>query len=271
MNSFFTLIYIVPSRFSGEKIAVGILANIHGIPHFGLSDRKLSFALTGCSVELKAAIRRGFRFMEFDVNKIKRGEEALSLFDPPYAKKCLKELAEKKRGIVHYSDLFEVDLSTTAKGDAFEKLYKKFMGEPYRAKSVKQKEPNFKARFKSYISSNRKFADFEYNYKLQANSFPFIYKDMTVDLCRKSNYYTLFYTIDFSKSIQTIQGNISKFRTIVQSLQQVSTIEGLSAGRYYMVYESTSSSSKLALINAIKGEKNTGYDIIRMTEILDKI
>jgi hypothetical protein len=269
MTSFFTLIYIVPNRFSEEKITVGILANLNGIPHFGLSDKRLSFALQGFSSALKADVRKGFRFMDLDVNKIKRGEEALSLFDPPYSKKLLKELSKKKRGVIHYSDLFEVENHKASKNE-FERLFEKFIGEPFQPKSTKKKIPNFNARFKDYVSS-KKFADFEYSYKLKANNFPFIYRDLTVDLCRKSNFFTVFYTIDFSKSIQTIQVNISRFRLIVQSLQQVSTNEGLSSGRYYMVYESTSSQSKIALINSIRNEKNLGYKIIRMTEMKDKV
>lgn len=265
MSQFFTLIYIVPNRFSEEQITVGLLANLDGIPHFAASERKLNFALSGFSSELKSRIKKGFRYMDLDVNKIKRGEEALSLFDPPYSKRLLKELAHKKRGVVRYSDVFELNGPVE-----FKKLYRKFIGEDYEPTTSKKKAPNFKARFKEYIAG-KKFADFDYNFKLKANDYPFIYKDMTVDLCRKSNYYTVFYTIDFSKSIQTIQTNISRFRMIVQSLQQVSASEGLSSGRYYMVYESTSARSKLALINAIKSEKNLGYKIIRMTEMKDKV
>lgn len=265
MSHFFTLIYIVPNRFSAEQITVGILANLDGIPHFASSERKLNFALTGFSSELKSRIKKGFRYMNLDVNKIKRGEEALSLFDPPYSKRLLKELSYKKRGVVQYSDVFELSDSVE-----FKKLYRKFIGEDYEPLAAKKKAPNFKARFKEYITG-KKFADFDYNFKLKANDYPFIYKDMTVDLCRKSNYYTVFYTIDFSKSIQTIQTNISRFRMIVHSLQQVSEAEGLSSGRYYMVYESTSARSKLSLIEAIKSEKNMGYKMIRMTEMKDKV
>lgn len=267
MNSFFTLIYIVTNRFSDEKIAVAILANLDGIPHFSFSERKLNFALQSFSTEMRTAIRRSFRLMDFDVNKIRRGEEALSLFDPPYAKRLLKELSTKKRGVIQYSDLFEVE---PAKKVAFEKLYKKFLGEECVERMVKRKKANFKTRFKEYTSTKR-FQDFTYNYKLKANAYPYIYKDMYVDLCRKENFYTVFYMIDFSKSIQTIQVNISRFRMIVQSLQQQSLKEGLSSGRYYLVYESTSSKSKLNLVNAIKAERNMGYEIIRMTEMKDKV
>ncbi|NOQ74419.1 MAG: hypothetical protein GQ574_20585 [Crocinitomix sp.] len=269
MNNFFTLIYIVPNRFSEEKITVGILANLDGIPYFGLSDKRLAFALQGFTSELRTDVRKGFRYMDLDVNKINRGEEALSLFDPPYSKKLLKELSRKKRGVIQYSDLFELTQEKQSKTD-FDRLFKKFIGEDYLQKTIKKKTPNFNARFKEYVSS-KKFADFDYNYKLKANNFPYIYRDLTVDLCRKSNYFTVFYTIDFSKSIQTIQVNISRFRLIVQSLQQVSANEGLSSGRYYLVYESTSSQSKLALINSIRNEKNLGYNIIRMTEMKDKV
>ncbi len=268
MQSFFTLIYVVMNRFSDEKIVVGVLANLDGIPHFAYADRKLAFALRNSSAAFKASVRKSFRLMDFDINKIKRGEEALSLFDAPYSKRLLKELTHKKRGIIQYSDLFE---AKTGGNLAFDKLYKKFVGEEVPVtQKAKRSAVNFKARFKEFVNTDR-FKTFTYNFKLRANNYPYIYKDMSVDLLRKTSYYTVFYIIDFSKSVQTIQVNISRFRMIVQSLQQQSAKEGLSSGRYYMVYESTSSQSKLDLITAIKKEQNMGYEIIRMTEMKDKV
>lgn len=268
MESFFTLLYLVPNRFSEEKIVVGILANIGGIPHFAYSDKKLNFGLASFGLELKAAIKKSFRLMDFDVNKIRRGEESLSLFDAPFSRKLLKELSHKKRGVIQYSDLFELHINRIQID--FEKLYEKFVGESLIVRTQKKKKVNFRTRFKEY-TKHKKFVDFEKNYKLKANNYPFIYNDMTVDLLRKSTYYTVFYTLDFSLSLQSIQNNISKFRMIVQSLQQQSDIEGLSAGRYYLVYESTTVRSKLDLLNAIREERNSGYELIRMTEMKDKV
>ena len=272
MNCFFTLIYCVPNRFSDEKIAVGILMNIEGIPYFSVSERKLNFAMSGMSAELKAAVSKGFYFLDWDVNKIRRGEETLSLFDPPYAKKLLKELAEKKRGVVQYSELIELDLEPkkVASSSIFNSLYEKFIGEVYQAKEPKKKGANFKTRIRQFTAT-KKFSDFEKNYKLSANDFPFIYKDIRVDLCRKDNFYTVFFAVDFSASLQTIQSKISQFRVIVQSLQQVSANEGLSSGRYYLVYESTTDHSRLQLINRLKEEPNLGFTLIRISEMTDKI
>ena len=94
---------------------------------------------------------------------------------------------------------------------------------------------------------------------------------MRVDLCRKDNFYTVFFAVDFSASLQTIQSKISQFRVIVQSLQQVSANEGLSSGRYYLVYESTTDHSRLQLINRLKEEPNLGFTLIRISEMTDKI
>lgn len=262
--TFFTIIYIRTNRFSNEQIAVGLLANIDGIPHFELSEKKLNFALKTCSSPLRKVIKKGFRYMDFDVNKIKRGEASLSLFDPPYARKLLKELSHKKRGVVQYSDLVELEKTVD-----FDRLFEKYIGMPNAGVKNTHKS-TFKSRFKEYIDAPR-FSGFETNYKLVANSYPFIYRDMTIDLCRKTNCFTVFHAVDFSRSVQTIQSHISRFRLIVQSLQQVSLKEGLGTGRYYMVYESTSAREKLNLIQAIRAEKNMGYQIIRMTEMKDYV
>lgn len=272
MNCFFTLIYIVPNRFSDEKISVAILMNLKGIPYFAMSDRKLNFALNHLSSQQKSAIRKGFYFLDWDVNKIRNGMETMSLFDAPYAKKILKSLTDKKRGIVQYSDLFEINIEDSKKNgeSIFESLFTKFIGDELRIKSVKKTAPNFKSRVKAF-TSNKKYADFEQNFKLTADKFPFIYQDVSVDLCRKTNYYTVFYSIDFASTIQTIQNKISQFRIIVQSLQQVSSKEGLSSGRYYLVYESISNSAKRDIINRLINEENLGFSLIRLSEMNDKI
>lgn len=272
MNCFFTLIYCVPNRFSDEKISVGILLNIDGVPYFAISDRKLNFAMNGMSAELKAALRKSFYYLDWDVNKIRRGEETFSLFDPPYAKKLLKELTAKKRGVIQYADLIELnkDLKKTDAESVFNSLYEKFLGESFQPKEAKRKTPNFKTRIRQYTAS-KKFSEFEQNYKLSANDFPFIYKDVRVDLCRKSNFYTVFYAVDFSASLQTIQSKISQFRVIVQSLQQISSNEGLGSGRYYLVYESTTDTTRLKLINRLKAEPNLGFSLIRISEMTDKV
>ncbi|WP_070136915.1 hypothetical protein [Crocinitomix algicola] len=267
MNRFFTLIYIVPNRFSEERIAVALLANLDGIPYFMYSEKKLNFAMNSFSAPLKAAVKKGFKYMDLDVNRINRGEEALSLFDQPFSKKLLKELTRKKRGVIQYSNLIEV--GENKNNIKAEQLFKKFIGVDY-VEKVTVKNSNFKTRFKEFVS-DRKFNDFTYNFKLEANNYPFIYKDMRVDLCRITGFYTVFYTLDFSKSLQTIQVHISRFRMIVQSLQQKSSDLGLSSGRYYLVYESTASKSQQDLIQTIRKEKQAGFEIIRMSEMKDKI
>lgn len=272
MNCFFTLIYLVPNRFSAEKIAVAILANIDGIPYFAASERKIAFATTGFSNELKLSLRKGFRYMDLDVNKIRRGEQALSLFDPPFAKKILAELAHKKRGVLVYSDLFEINQQNGSKtqNQLFDQLYRKFLQEDREIPASKPKSPSFKTRFRSF-TTQVKFKDFEANFVLQANVYPYIYSDVTIDLCRKSHFFTVFQTVDFSKTIQNIQNQVSQFRIIVQSLQQKSITEGLSTGRYYLIYEPPTNSAKLALLNALKEEKKVGFKMIRMSEIKDTL
>ena len=96
MTNFFTLIYIRTNRFSDEKFCVGVLANIEGIPYFGFSQRKLIVALGYVNKNLIKAIKRSFGLLENDVNKIIRGEEALSLFDLPYTKHILEKLKINK-------------------------------------------------------------------------------------------------------------------------------------------------------------------------------
>jgi hypothetical protein len=267
MKGFFTILYITSNRFSSEKIAIGILANINGIPHFHYSERKLNFALSRVSTHLKSGVKKGLRFMEFDVNKIKRGEETLDLFDPPFARKKLKELSLKKRGLLTYSELFELYDDKTI---SFDLLYAKMIGENIINAPKAALKSNLINQFR-LLSKDRKFAEFDRNFKLKANEFPYIYKDVSVHLMRLTSYYTVFYHIDFTSSINAIQNNLTKFRTIVQSLQQKALESGLSKGRFYLVYESTTNKAKQQLIAQIRREVNLGFELIRLSEMKDKV
>ena len=81
----------------------------------------------------------------------------------------------------------------------------------------------------------------------------------------------MFYTIDFTSSRITIQNNLAKFRTIITSLQLVSQAEGMGKGRYYLVYENASIKLNQELIEMVKIEKQSGFELIRMSEVKDKI
>ena len=119
MSNFFTLIYIKTNQFSDEKFCVGILANINNVPCFNFSKSKLKIALGYVNKDAGKSIKRSLSILKDDVKNVE-----LSIFDLPYSKKILNKLTLKKRGVVQYSELFEI----TSKVN-FDKLYKKFIGE----------------------------------------------------------------------------------------------------------------------------------------------
>ncbi len=268
MKSYFNLIYIATNRFSSEKICVGVLANIEGIPYLGVSDKKLNFSLSFVNAEMRTFIRKSFKLLDFDVNKIRRGEDTLSLFDQPYSQKILKELANKKRGIIQYSDVFELEKFDK---NLFEKLFKKFTGEIWEeSKKSKSNNLTFKKRFKTY-SADKRFTSFEKSFKLNPEEYSFIYKEIRVDLYRESNFLTIFMPLDIEQSVQTIQRNLSRFRLVIQSLKTYSENNGLGKGRYYLVYDSSKQKDKRELVSQIKSEISSGFELIRMSEMKDKV
>jgi len=262
MNNFFTLIYIKTNRFSEERFCVGVLANVDGAPYFGFSQTKLNVALTYVNKNIIKSIKRSFGLLENDVNKIIRGEEALSLFDLPYTKRILEKLTMKKRGVVQYSELFEMN-----KTPNFEKLYSKFIGEQWQLEKLKPKKEvmSFKKRFYTFVMSNQ-FLSFTSKYKLKPNNYPLIYTPLTVDLIKKDIQYTVYQTIDFSVSITTIQTTLNKFRLMRQSITQKSIKEGLKDPIFYLVYESQMDKKKSTLIDKIKSN-SVGFELVKMSEM----
>jgi hypothetical protein len=266
MLNYFTLIYIKTNRFSNERFCVGVLANIDGIPYFGYSKPKLNIALNYTNKESVKSIKRSFGILENDVNRIINGKEALSLFDMPYSKKVLDKLTLKKRGLVQYSELFEIK-----KPVIFSKLYVKFIGEEFKLNTGIPKKTviSLKKRLFTFVQSKR-YMSFKKRFKMTTDEFSSIYSPIIVDLVRKENCYTVFQTIDFSLSISTIQKELNKFRLIRQSFAQKSESEGMGKGRYYLVYEGQNNLDKRSLISKIK-ENSIGYELLRMCEMSDKL
>ena len=262
MTNFFSLIYIKTNRFSDEKFCIGILANFNEVPYFGYSISKLNVALNYVNKDMGKAIKRSFGLLENDVNKIIKGEEALSLFDMPYSKKILQKLTLKKRGVVQFSDIIEVKTAPD-----FEKLYAKFVGEPWLLSKKKTKVDvlPFKKRFYNFVSSNN-FLSYTAKYKMQPNKYPLIYTPLTVDLIKKDTHFIAYQTIDFSASLTTIQSTLNKFRLLRQSLNQKAKDEKLAEGKYFLVYESQADKSKIQLIEKIKNNSN-GFELILMSEM----
>ena len=262
MTNFFTLIYIKTNQFSDEKFCVGVLANIDGVPYFGFSQSKLKVALGYVNKNLIKAIKRSFGLLENDVNKIIRGEEGLSLFDLPYSKRILEKLTMKKRGVVQYSELFEVKRSPN-----FEKLYLKFVGESWQLDKTKSKKENntLKKRFQTFVSS-KNYQSYTLNYKLLPAEYPLILKPFVVDLIKKDSDYIVYQTIDFSLSTLTIQTTLNKFRLLRQSITQKSQEDNLKEPMFYLVYESQTDKIKDDLIKKVKLNSN-GFELIKMIEL----
>jgi hypothetical protein len=264
MINYFTLLYIKTNRFSDEKVCIGMLANFDGVPYFGYSSKKLNVALKFTNNRLNKSIKRSLSLLEQDVNKFIKGEEPLSLFDMPYSKKILEKLTLKKRGIVQYSDLKELSKSVD-----FSKLYKKYVADEWmlaQTKSIKDDLP-FKKRFFEFVNQ-KKFSSFNKKFKLIQAHFPNLIAPLTIDLIKCDKSYVAFKLIDLSSTVSSIQRNITQFKAIISTLNQKALADGLSKGRYYLVYEQNS--DKKELINKIQINESE-FQLIKLSEMLDKV
>lgn len=262
MTNFFTLVYIKTNRFSDEKFCVGVLANIDGIPYFGFSQSKLKIALSYVNKNLVKSINRSFGLLENDVNKILKGEEALSLFDMSYTKRILEKLTMKKRGVVQYSEIFEMKRTPN-----FEKLYSKFIGEDWQLDLSKSKigSVSLRKRFNVLVFS-KNYLSYSPSFKMLPSDYPVIIKPLTVDLIKKDTHYIVYQTIDFSLSISTIQSALNNFRLIRQSINKKSQEDGLENAVFYLVYESQVDKIKQKLIEKIKLDSNE-FSLMKMTNL----
>ncbi len=264
MTHFFTLLYIKTNRLSDEKICIGLLANFDGVPYFGYSTNKLNMALKFINNQLSKSIKRSLNLLEQDVNKFIKGEEPLSLFDMPYSKKILDKLVLKKRGVVQYSNLIEL-----TKPIQFEKLYKKYVADDWalsQSKNKKNEQP-FKKRFFEFVN-HKKFNGFDKKYKLTQDKFPTLISPLTIDLIKRDKSYVAFKSIDLKASPATIQRQITQFKTIINALNQKALADGLSKGRYYLVYEQNS--EKKELIYKIQTNESL-FECIKLSEMRDKV
>ncbi|MFK8039515.1 MAG: hypothetical protein AB8B74_14575 [Crocinitomicaceae bacterium] len=265
MTSFFTIIYIKTNQLSDERIAVGLLANINGIPEFHYSNDKLNFALKAVNSNLLRPIKISLQRLKSDVNKYVNGETSVPMFDEPYSKKMLQKLVLKKRGVLYYGDLIEIN-----KAVKYEVLYRKYISKVYvPLKHATKKKETFKRRFNQHISHKR-YDSFVRKQWISDTDFPLLSAPVQVDLIRQTSGFTVFKSLDFSLSENKIQQHIATFRMLVESLSIYSQKNGLSKGRYYLVFESPKSESKMQLTIKVKSIYSA-FELIKMSEIADKI
>jgi hypothetical protein len=87
---------------------------------------------------------------------------------------------------------------------------------------------------------------------------------------RQNNGFTVFKSLDFNLTEATIQQHIATFRMVIESLSQYSTDNGLSKGRYYLVYESPNTEDKRHLVSKIKKVYHS-FELVKISEMADKI
>ncbi|MFK8046092.1 MAG: hypothetical protein AB8B72_11400 [Crocinitomicaceae bacterium] len=267
MDSFFTIIYIKTNRLSDERIAVGLLSNDNGLPEFRFSEHKLNFALKQFKPEMTRSIKRSLHLLAKDVNQYVNGETTIPMFDQPYAKKVLEKLVLKKRGLLYFSELFEI-----LKPIEFKTLYEKYVFSDWK-RSTEQKGKaglvSFKSRFNQYVG-HRRFQSFELKKWIKDDEFPLLSVPVQVDLFRQKNGFTIFKAIDFQLTENTVQQHIATYRMLIESLSAYSNMKGLSKGRYYLVYENPKSQRKQQFVQKVKANYKL-FELIKMSEMADKI
>ena len=106
------------------------------------------------------------------------------------------------------------------------------------------------------------------NFKLTSEHFANLIAPLTVDLIKRDKSYVAFKVVDFTVSLSTIQRSINQFKTIIDTLNQKALADGLSKGRYYLVYEPNV--NKKSLIQKVQQNEKT-FELIKMSEMRDKI
>jgi len=267
MESFFIIIYAKTNRLSDERVAIGLLSNINSLPEFHYSDYKLAFALKQFKPEMARSIKRSLQLLKKDVNQYINGETSIPMFDQPYAIKVLEKLTLKKRGLLYFSDIHEL-----LKPIEFKTLYEKYVYSDWKYAdkyNVTKRAVTFKSRFKQHIAHKR-FKSFEVKKWIKDDEFPLLSVPVQVDLFRQKNGFTVFKAIDFELTENTVQQHIATFRMLIESLSEYSKLNGLSKGRYYLVYENPKSDRKQALIKKVK-DKYSLFELIKLSEMADKI
>ena len=266
MSTYFTIIYVKTNRFSNEQIAIGLLANINDLPEFHFSDAKLNFALKNFNSNLTRAIKKSLNLLASDVNKFVNGELSIPMFEGPYEKKILEKLTMKKRGLLYYGDLQYLTGEVS-----YSVLFEKYIAKEWKSVNVNKTNNNqtFKKRFNLYVSQKR-FNSFSKKIWLTDDEYPLLSVPVQVDLIRQKNGFTVFKAIDFRHSESTILQHIATFRLLIESLTAYSNSNGLSKGRYYLVYESPKETSKIKLLSKMKSVYKR-FEMIKISEMADKI
>ena len=261
MRTYFSLIYLKPNRYSEERIAIGMLGSLDGVPFFYLNDKKLSFGLKMIDKPLHALIRKSFKLLDFDVNKYRNGMESLPLFDEVVSLKYLKELSRNKRGKIIYGEPLEFE-----KALALKQLVKKYLGLSIEAvNKPKYINPLF------VLSESKSLRSFEVKKKLDSEEFPQLISNAKIDLLRTESYFTSFHFIDLNKKSNTLRTEINRYISTINALVEFAKDNSMGKGRHYFVYEKKSATGKNELLKKIKSRGKGYFEVISLKEVNDKV
>lgn len=259
MKTFFSIVYIKPNNYSEERIAVGILGAEENVPFFYVNEKKLNFGLRLLHSTLRSPIKKGFKYLDFDINKYREGRETLPLFDEPLSIKYLKDLVKSKRGKIDYSPVFERDETIE-----LDKLVKKYIG--VSPSDPKENRPSQFKEWQAFLKGI-KIKNFTKNYTISESIHPLLLTDFKVDLYREKGSVTLFKFLDLSRSSAYLQAQLVLYKNVIEGMSSWSSENGLGKGRYYLVVKKDDSRNKLSLSDI----QAKAFEIINISQVKDKM
>ncbi|MGG5506480.1 MULTISPECIES: hypothetical protein [unclassified Myroides] len=227
MKTFYSLLYVNLNVALNEKVCIGLVMSDGEKFFYQFSAKKLSFISPLLSTEKKSLIKHYLKSLEKDVQASRSNEININkLFSQfSYAEQWAKEeylnyLSNYANNLIAFSPSKAIALTTTF--DNFKILFNKYV-HPYEEVIPKTKEDNQTVSIKDEV--NRQLypqikTRVNTNITLNSNDFETILVPVHIGFIGNNDIPVLGQTLDFTKSIQHVQHDITSYLSLTISVEE---------------------------------------------------
>ena len=220
MKTYYSIVSIATKTQLNEKFNIGLLCVTPEKTYFHFSEAKFKIISKLLSLSASKLALAALNGMEKNINKIPTTEDKLFNNDNNYAvsEPYINYLSRYNNNLVQFSEATTIDLDISY--DVFKVLFKKYIySEEVFESIIKPKANLFISVRKKFRKSAEQYANV--NFAVSNEIIPDLVVPVTVDVFGKNGAFVSGQSIDFSKSFNSLQSDITSYFYLVDHTEKV--------------------------------------------------
>lgn len=207
MENFYSIVYVAPNHLTNERLSVGLLVVINGVPRFEYSMTKIKWL----SYDLiKAPVKNHLKEIE-EIIAEEQKSKVMRLFNYRFAKEVFEDLSKKSRGMIVFDSPRE--LLTELDSKAQDKLFMELIGAKPK-KTAEKKQLPMRVKWTHWLRRQEGLKG-EYQFSLEDHSW------VKVDYAHKvKNTFKIYHCIDPETSKKSFNQSMEKMSLYYGIIEQ---------------------------------------------------